>query len=132
VWLGVRPGLRQPAVKTIAMQPVQQPTRSIARRETAVAPSVPAHPVAAARSPSRRPSSEMRLQAAKVNTARPALKQFPTPAPLTREEYALLALARAHPDALLAPPDETGKVSITPIDIKPLAPEGGAPQGEPE
>ena len=49
---------------------------------------------------------------------------------MTSQEHALLALARTHPDALLAPRDDAGKLSIAPIEIKPLASEAGAPQGE--
>lgn len=70
------------------------------------------------------------MQAAQRIESKESLKQFPTPAPLTSEEYALLTLARTHPDALLAQPDDADKLSIAPIEIKPLAPEAGAPQGE--
>jgi hypothetical protein len=58
--------------------------------------------------------------------------QFPAPAPLTREEHALIALARTHPDALPNQPENADQLNIAPIDIQPLAPESGATQGEPQ
>jgi hypothetical protein len=61
---------------------------------------------------------------ARVETAsikRPRAAQFPSPAPLTAEEHALLALASSNPDALLNQPDHSRDLEIAPIAINPLA-----------
>jgi len=60
---------------------------------------------------------------ARVETAsikRPRAAQFPSPAPLTAEEHALLALASSNPDALLNQPDHSRDLEIAPIAINPL------------
>jgi hypothetical protein len=55
---------------------------------------------------------------------------FPTPAPLSAEEKALVALARRHPEALSASPATLQAVAISPINIKPLSVVNGNDQGE--
>jgi hypothetical protein len=47
--------------------------------------------------------------------------QFPTPAPLTEEEHALLAMLHANPDALPKPRENSDDTAIAPLEIKPLA-----------
>jgi hypothetical protein len=49
----------------------------------------------------------------------PKRDQFPTPAPLTSEERALLQLARLHPEEL-PPTGELKPIEIVPIEITPL------------
>ena len=49
----------------------------------------------------------------------PKQDQFPTPAPLTTEEHALIKLARLYPDELQAPA-ELRPIEIPPIEIAPL------------
>jgi hypothetical protein len=68
-------------------------------------------------------------QAAGVAAAR-VLPQFPAPAPLTREEHTLLALARTNPDALQNLTQSEGEITIAPIEIEPLAGDGSDTQGE--
>ena len=63
-------------------------------------------------------------------TGSPELAEFPAPSPLSPEEHALLALARAHPDALLNQPDATPDVTIPPIEIKLLPDLAGQSEGE--
>ncbi len=130
LWLGLRERSHQQIVATNVTQPTQQATGRTAQAETPGLPSVQSHPAASTHVTSRRPASSVALETARSAAAKPALKQFPAPAPLTAEEHTLLALARMHPDALLAQPDDADKLSIAPIEIKPLAPESGAPQGE--
>jgi hypothetical protein len=130
LWLGFRERRHQQIIATNVTQPARQATLNAPHVETPVAPSAQSHLTASRRSESRRPTSAVTSQIAKAITARPALPQFPAPAPLTREEHALLALARTHPDALLAQLEDKDKLSIAPIEIKPLAPEAEAPQGE--
>lgn len=130
LWLGLRERPQQQTVASKVTQTAEHATTSSAHSETPVVPSAQSHPVAATRAASRRLKSPVMPQVAKAAAAKPALKQFPAPAPMTSEEHALLALARTHPDALLAQPDDADKLNIAPIEIKPLAPEAGAPQGE--
>ena len=47
--------------------------------------------------------------------------QFPTPAPLTAEEHALLALLHADPNILPKQRDDANDIAIAPLEIKPLA-----------
>jgi len=47
--------------------------------------------------------------------------QFPTPAPLTAEEHALLALLHADPNVLPKLGDDANDMAIAPLEIKPLA-----------
>jgi hypothetical protein len=126
LWLGLRERPHQQPVVTNVTRPAQQPTTS-AHVETPASSSGGSNLVAKAHKTSRRPSS---LNTPQVAIAKPVLKQFPAPAPLTSEEHALLALARTHPDALLSQRDDSDQLTIEPIEIKPLAPEAGAPQGE--
>ncbi len=130
LWLGLRVPPDQQITAKRVTQPAQQAANNASHVETPTLPSAQAHPAAVTRATSRRPASSALPQIAKTITVRPILKQFPAPAPLTTEEHALLALARTHPDALLAQPDDADKLNIAPIEIKPLAPEAGAPQGE--
>jgi len=59
---------------------------------------------------SRNPATQTRL---------PKRDQFPTPAPLTAEERALIQLARFHPDEAQSP-SELRPIEIAPIEIAPL------------
>jgi len=139
VWFGVRKLERprnaenhaKPATQqTIANAPqVEKPVTPSARRE--------ARPTTSARL--SRPAAASHVAAMAGMKPKPA--QFPTPAPLTSEEHALLALANTHPDVLLKQPADdvllkqpadSDQLSIAPIEIKPLAPEAGAQQGEPQ
>lgn len=130
LWLGVREHPHQMPVATNATQPARQ-TASSAHALPAL-PSVVSHPAVSARPRSRHSSSAVIPQMARAVAPIPRLTQFPSPAPMSSEEHALLALARTHPDALLGQPDDAEKLGIRPIEIKPLAPEAGAPQGEPQ
>ena len=56
--------------------------------------------------------------------------QFPTPAPLTSGEHALVALARTNPGALQNLTQSEDEITIAPIEIEPLAGDGGKNQGE--
>jgi hypothetical protein len=47
--------------------------------------------------------------------------QFPTPAPLTPEEHALLALLKSNPEALPNRRENPGDMTISPLEIMPLA-----------
>lgn len=127
VWLGVRERPHQQAVATKVAAPAQQAPPSAANVDTAASSSGPSRPVAKAHRSWQRPSS---VNTPQVATAKPVLKQFPAPMPMTSQEHALLALARTHPDALLASRDDADQINIAPIEIKPLASEAGAPQGE--
>jgi hypothetical protein len=62
----------------------------------------------------------------------PVRSQFPLPAPLNPEERALLVLAQTHPEVLIHLPStqEDHAIAIAPINIRPLANEAGANQGE--
>ncbi len=62
----------------------------------------------------------------------PMQEQFPTPAPLKSEERVLLALTQTHPEALqeLSRTQDDQEISISPINIKPLAGQTSASQGE--
>ena len=67
----------------------------------------------------RRPTPVARAEApTQTATTNP---QFPTPAPLTAEEHALLAMLHANPDALPKPRENSEDTTIAPIEIKPLA-----------
>lgn len=57
-------------------------------------------------------------------------ERFPVPAPLTREERSLLALARMNPEALRPPPDKENATDIAPIAIKPLLEDASGIEGE--
>jgi len=50
-----------------------------------------------------------------------ATSRFPTPAPLTAEEHALLAMFRANPDAAPKPGENSDDTTIAPLEIEPLA-----------
>jgi hypothetical protein len=130
LWLGFRHHPHQQPVATSVTQPAQQATANASHIETPASPSAQSHPAASTRATSPRPASSVNPQIAKAARAKPAPKQFPSPAPLTSEEHALLTLAAGHPDALLSRPDDVDKLRIAPIEIKPLAPDAGAPQGE--
>jgi len=56
--------------------------------------------------------------------------QFPTPAPLTEEEHALLAMLHSNPNVLPKQPDDPSNMAIAPLEIKPLAGSAGAYSGE--
>ena len=127
VWLGVR---ERPHQQAVVSKVAATRTTSVAqRRECRYGglTSGPSRPVAKAHRSLQRPSS---VNTPQVATAKPVLKQFPAPMPMTSQEHALLALARTHPDALLASRDDADQINIAPIEIKPLASEAGAPQGE--
>lgn len=62
----------------------------------------------------------------------PVQPQFPSPAPITPQEHALLALARIAPDALINHNHDLRDLEIAPIEIKPLAEPMGASQGDNE
>lgn len=132
-WLGLRERPHEQTVATsVTQQPAKQAATGPAHAETPPLPSTESHRTTAAHLSSRPALSNRAPQVAKAGAMKTARKPFPTPAPMTTEEHALLALARTHPDALLAGGDDAlaDKLSITPIEIKPLAPESGAPQGE--
>jgi hypothetical protein len=134
-WLGLREHPhRQPVVTSLA-QPAQQATITPHIETPLASPNQRAPHTLDRESEIRRAGAQRQLprhdaQAEQPMRSKPQLAEFPTPAPMTAEEHALLALARAHPDALLARADDTDELSITPIEIKPLAPEAGATQGE--
>lgn len=60
----------------------------------------------------------------------PVSERFPTPAPLNRNERALLALSRTTPEVLRELPQSDEEISIAPITIKPLADAGSDDQGD--
>lgn len=60
----------------------------------------------------------------------PVQPQFPSPAPITPQEHALLALTRTAPDALVNRNHDLRDLEIAPIEIKPLAEPTGASQGD--
>jgi hypothetical protein len=129
VCLGLRerpPGQR---VATNVSQPAKQPAISASQVETPNSQSIPPQSATPAKAASRGRSSTIAPQVARVSS-KSAPNQFPTPAPMSADERTLLALARTHPDALLVRSDDADELSIAPIEIKPLAPESGAPQGE--
>lgn len=130
LWLGLHVRPHQQPVVTQISPSVQQAPVTTAHGDTPLLPAVKPHPAASARLSSRHSSSAVTPQIAQAVAPKPRLKQFPAPTPLTSEEHALVALARTNPNALLARPDDTEKLSISPIEIKPLASESGAPQGE--
>jgi hypothetical protein len=78
-----------------------------------VAPIAPEHRavVHAAPPPPRRPAEP---------PAAPKLDQFPSPVPLSREEAALIALARNHPEQLAPLRAELKPIQIEEIQITPL------------
>ena len=57
-------------------------------------------------------------------------EQFPTPAPLSPEEHALLTLARTHPDMLVNRFERDGKIIIPLIDIQLLPEPNGDSEGD--
>jgi predicted outer membrane lipoprotein len=131
VWLGLSERRQQQRVAKQVTQPLNQAPTST---EGSIAP-VP-HPsgreAEVGWAEAKRLSVKRSKQPGESVWTKPTRRQFPTPAPLTSEEHALLALARTYPNALLARPNDAGKLSIAPIEIKPLAPEVGAPEGEQE
>lgn len=130
LWLGSRERPRQRPTASDVAQQTQQGTTSVARAGKPVAPSAQSHPEVPILATARRRASSVGPEIAQSAVAKPVLKQFPAAAPMTTEEHALLALARKHPEALFAQPEDKDKLSIAPIEIKPLASETGAPQGE--
>jgi len=129
VWIGVRHAYQH---RSSSPQLVQQK-----------APAVPISPeIAKVHSDQTHstPERPMRHHAAKLPSARSAelaiaqpaqtRDQFPTPAPLDREERALLALAQSHPEALRAfIRHENSPTDIAPITIEPLEHSSGT-EGE--
>jgi hypothetical protein len=67
--------------------------------------------------------AEERRKVAQGSASRvdPATVPFPSQAPLTSQERKLLALAMAHPQALLNSSGPISELTIVPIDIQPLA-----------
>ncbi len=128
IWAGVRFGYphrssppplvrqRMPAI------PVSPEITQLRGRENHISPGPSVH---------SRAVTVVARQAAQLANATPApvREQFPMPAPLDREERALLALARTDPEALrpLAQ-DGNNVVEIAPITIQPL--EHGDTEGE--
>jgi hypothetical protein len=131
LWLGLRTRPHQPITATNIPQATQQVSPKAAQVEPSSQRDHPSGRQAeVGRARARQPLPKQNVQVAQSLPRKPALEQFPTPAPMTSEEHALLALARTHPDALLVRLDDADKLSIAPIEIKPLASEAGAPQGE--
>ena len=98
--------------------PSEPPRLTVAAIRTPSAPpimrSVPLSP----------PRKHPRTAAIKPAPAPPKLDQFPSPVPLTREEAALIAVARNHPEQLAALAGETKPIEIQEIQIAPLDPDG--------
>jgi hypothetical protein len=67
----------------------------------------------------RHPTLVARVEAPAPSTAKSL--EFPTPAPLTAEEHALLAMLHANPDALPQQSEDSDDTTIAPLEIKPLA-----------
>ena len=81
--------------------------------------------------PAHAPRSQMSGPAQLASTEyTPKRERFPLLAPLQPEERVLLALAKTHPEALLDQADPDKELAIAPIDIKPLADESSAQQGD--
>jgi hypothetical protein len=78
----------------------------------------------------RAPRLERHDTRKEVSTTPPMRDRFPTPAPPTPAERALLALADATPQALRTLPQGETEIAIAPIEIKPLADEHAGSQGE--
>lgn len=131
VWLSMR-NQQRPQHAASSAPSMQQSIDNSARIEKRIAPSAQTPTRAEAASKRRRPAVTSESESAAIQKAKPSSAQFPAPVPLTREENALLALARSHPDELLKTPVSSDQLSIAPIEIKPLAPENTAIQGEPE
>jgi len=66
------------------------------------------HPIVIARAEAPAPSAT-------------TISQFPTPAPLTAEEHALLAVLHSNPNVLPNQREDAGRTEIAPLEIKPLA-----------
>lgn len=128
-WLGLHPRPQQQTVATGITQPAQQAKAGAPHVEIPESLEQ-SHTVGPARTPSRRAPAAITPQVAQASRTKPGVNQFPAPVPMTAEEHALLALARTHPDALLARSVNADELSIAPIEIKPVAPEAGAAQGE--
>ena len=131
VWLGIRSKEHSRPVANHTTQSEQQATAQAPQVEKPVAKSsaqARAEAKAGTKVPAR--ASVTTAHIAASAPAKPGLAQFPAPAPLTGEEHALLAVARTHPDVLLGAADSPDRLNIAPIEIKPLAPEAGPPQGE--
>lgn len=132
VWLGLRERPHQQKVAARVAQPAQQAPGSTAQIETP-ALRLPHHTGRESASGRSRVQSQSLRHTMHAITSVPnesAQSQFPVPAPMTTEEHALVILARTHPDALLIQLNNVDRLSITPIEIKPLASEAGASQGE--
>ena len=133
-----------PKQETVAQKPFESPPAAGARQEIAsqkhltkqvknkglngTAEAVPLQNVARERLPQEPVTTMMRggfsasvarVEAASTRGAKSS--QFPTPAPLTTEEHALLALLHSNPNVLPNPHDEPGDTTIAPLEIKPLA-----------
>ena len=88
----------------------------------ASAPPLKNSPVATGRRPE--PQTSMRLKSSDVQSfpaTRSPAQAFPIPVRMTNEEHALVAVAKAHPDVLLANVREDELITIAPVVIKPLA-----------
>jgi len=130
LWLGLRERPHQQLVATNVAQPAKQATTSTSQGEKLNTQAMRSQRTTPVKTASRGRSSAIAPQLARVVSPKLAPRQFPTRTPMSAEEHALLALARTHPDALPAQADDANALSIAPIEIKPLVPETGAPQGE--
>jgi hypothetical protein len=116
VWMGQRSGHRRQDAVPI--------TRQQALPATPVAPAPQISEAKTMKQPSAKlywpQQGSVEAESAAVRQVR---KEFPEPAPLTREERAVLALANSRPDELrsLTRPDKDQEIAIAPIAIAPLA-----------
>jgi hypothetical protein len=121
--LGTRRGSTAPALQEQARQHEGQTPGAASgagSRQPEIATRIAA--MRATRTPSMRrshPALSARVEPASTDQLKPL--QFPTPAPLTPEEHALLALLKANPEILPDQRENWGDVAIAPLEIKPLA-----------
>ena len=125
IWIGAGVVHRRPSSTIVAEKGATAPearqslqVRSVPRTTTELSRPLPGAPTAlpSAGIPGFRVSSKTR--------------QFPTPAPLTANEHALLALANADPQALRGLPQSGQSIAISPIEIKPLGEQEADSVGE--
>ena len=125
VWIGISNRTR-PSSST---QPTQAREQTAPPSGTTTSPSLQSHGVAIQSATQRASVKPTELKNAATVIARAETpiqsgtmaSQFPTPAPLTAEEHALLAMLHANPDALPKPRENSDDTTIAPLEIKPLA-----------
>jgi hypothetical protein len=135
IWIGAGAPLRRPLAGWGSSRPTATKQEAAMQKQAATPPDAASRPreIAAARAGEQpnltptppkaggvgHPALVVRAGAPAQSTAKSP--QFPTPAPLTAEEHALLAMLHANPDALPKPREISEDDTIAPLEIKPLA-----------